>query len=79
MRRACDHRLRLALHHAAGVAIQHVSPWYRIYHRIRLRGGSHARALRQVGDRLLKVLTTMLHNRTLFDLGRLNGVTPTLG
>lgn len=79
MRRACDHRLRLALHHAAGVAIQHVSPWYRIYHRIRLRGGSHARALRQVGDRLLKVLTTMLHNRTLFDLGRLNGVTSTLG
>jgi len=72
MRRACDHRLRKALHHAAGVAVLHVSPWHLIYSRIRAKGGSHARALRQVADRMLYVLTTMLQNRTLFDIQRLN-------
>lgn len=72
MRRACDYRLRRALHHAAGVAVLHVTPWHNIYVRIRAKGGSHARALRQVADRMLFVLTTMLQNRTLFDIQRLN-------
>jgi transposase len=72
MRRACDHRLRKALHHAAGVAVMHVTPWHHIYSRIRGKGGSHARALRQVADRMLYVLTTMLQERTLFDIQRMN-------
>ncbi len=72
MRRACNYRLRDALHHAAGVAIQHVEPWKKIYHRIRSQGGSHARAVRQIADKMLKVLCVMLRERTLFDIHRLN-------
>jgi len=73
MRRACNYRLRRALHYAAGVAILHVGRWREIYHRIRSRGGSHARALRQIGDKMLKVLVVMLRNRSLFDITRFDG------
>ena len=77
MRRACNFRLRYALHHAAGVALRHVEPWKKIYHRIRSQGGSHARAVRQIADKMLNVLCVMLKTRTRFDINRLNRVAAT--
>jgi len=68
MRRACARRLRNAMHYAANVAVQQVPAWGSLYARIRSRGGSHSRALRQVADKMLKVLTAMIRTGTMFDL-----------
>lgn len=67
MRRACSRRLRQALHHCAGNAIQHEERWRRIYDRLKQQGASHGRALRGVGDRILGVLVALLKAGTLFD------------
>jgi transposase len=67
MRQACNPRLRNALFHWARVSVQ-VDPHCRAhYDRLRQRGHSHARALRGVGDRCLRVLIALLHARTLYD------------
>lgn len=66
MRRACNGRLRDALFHWASNAIR-LDPSTRAhYDRLRQRHG-HARAIRGVVDRLLRVLVAMLTTRTLYD------------
>ena len=68
-RLAAHNRLRDAVYHWAGVAIQHDAVSKAKYAALRARGHRHARALRSVADRLLKVACVMLTNRTLFDPG----------
>lgn len=67
MRRACKGRLRYAVFHWARVNIQRDARSRAHYDQLRARGASHGRALRQVGDGLLKMLTVMLQTRTLYD------------
>lgn len=66
-RHACNTRLRTALYHWARVAMQHDSLSARRYKELRARGHSHARALRGLGDRLLKLLCVLLERQTPFD------------
>ena len=68
-RLAAHNRLQHAVYHWASVAIQHDAVSKSKYAALRARGHRHARALRGVADRLLKVACTMLENRTLFDPG----------
>lgn len=65
-RHACNRRLANALHHWARVNVQ-VDPYNKNYYqRLRARGHSHGRALRTVGDRLLRVLVTLLKNQETY-------------
>jgi transposase len=66
MRRACNPRLRQAVYHWARVASQCDPLSKARYASLRARGHSHGRALRSVGDRLLKVAIVMLTARTEF-------------
>jgi transposase len=66
-RHACNNRLRTAVYHWARVAMQHDPVSARQYQDLRRRGHGHARALRGVGDRLLKLLCTLLERQTLYD------------
>ena len=59
--------LRQAIYHWARTAVQHEPCQQSKIHRSRTRGHRHARALRCVADRLLKVTCTMLKNQQLFD------------
>jgi transposase len=70
MRRACNLRLRNALHHWASVAIQTDAHMRAIYQRMRQAGKSYARALRGLGDHLLRVLIGALSSQTLYDPSR---------
>jgi transposase len=70
MRHACNPRLRNALHYWSQVSVQHDQPSREHYHRLRARGHSHARALRGVADRLLRVLVSMLATGTPYDESR---------
>lgn len=67
MRRACNPRVRQALYHWARVASQHDPTSKQRYAALRGRGHSHGRALRTVGDRLLKVACAMLDSQKLFE------------
>lgn len=68
MRRACSERLRNAVHHWANVAMQ-VDPRTRAhYAKLRAKGHTHGRALRGLGDRLLKMLIAILESRRAFDM-----------
>jgi hypothetical protein len=70
MRQACNHRLRQALYHWSRVSTQ-VDPLSQAhYAALRRRGHSHARALRGVSDRLLRVLIAMLRTGTLYDASK---------
>jgi transposase len=66
-RYACHRRLANAVFHWARVAIQHDPISRAKYAALRARGHGHARALRSVAHRLLKVLCAMLKNRTTFN------------
>jgi transposase len=70
MRYACNDRLREAAYHWARTGLQtdHASKAY--YTALRGRGHSHARALRSVADRLLRVLMALLRDRQVFDAAR---------
>lgn len=71
-RHACNPRLANALYHAARVHSQ-CDPAARIlYVALRNKGHTHGRALRTIGDRLLRILTAMLRTRTLYDGARFN-------
>ena len=70
MRYACKHRLREALYHWARVSIQHDAPARAYYEALRGRGHQHARALRSVADRWLRILVAMLNTGTLYDATR---------
>jgi len=65
-RLAAHNRLRNAVYHWAGSAIQHDAVSKAKYAALRARGHCHARALRSVADRLLAVACAMLENQTLF-------------
>lgn len=69
MRKACNDRLRNALYHWARVATQLDPAARRRYVSFRKRGHSHGRALRGVGDWLLRVTCAMLRDGTLYDAG----------
>ena len=70
MRRACNHRFRDALFHAANVHLQHDPRARLTYHQLRQRNHTHARALRGVADRLLELLCVLLTHQTLYDPAR---------
>jgi transposase len=70
MRYACKRRLRQALYHWSRTSIQNDAAARTYYDGLRDRGHSHARALRSVGDRWLRILIAMLKTRTLYDASR---------
>jgi Transposase IS116/IS110/IS902 family len=70
MRRGCNPRLRHALSHMARVALQRDAHCNRVYTALRAKGQRHGQALRNVGDRLLRILMAMLRHRTCYDASR---------
>ena len=70
MRRACNGRLRNAIHHYAMSSVQNDDRTKLHYAALRAKGHSHGRAIRGVADRLLNVLIAMLKQGTLFDPGK---------
>jgi len=70
MRYACKRRLRQALYHWSRTSIQRDAVARAYYDGLRARGHSHARALRSVADRWLRILIAMLKTRTLYDASR---------
>ena len=67
MRRACNSRLRDAMHHWAHNAARHDPHARAHYASLRSRGHKHARALRSVASRLLEVLLAMLRSGQQYD------------
>lgn len=67
MRRACNRRLEQALFHAANVHMQKDPRARQTYARLRHRGASHARALRGVADRLLKLTCVLVRRQELYN------------
>ncbi len=74
MRYACKPRLRCALYHWARISIQHDPASRAYYDGLRQRGHAHARALRSVADRWLRILVAMLKTHTLYDPSRFTTV-----
>ena len=70
MRYACKQRLRAALYHWARTSIQRDAAARTYYDALRARGHGHARALRSVADRWLRILVAMLKTGTLYDPSR---------
>jgi transposase len=70
MRYACRHRLRQALYHWARTSVQQDAAARVYYDALRARGHHHARALRSVADRWLRILMAMLKTGTLYDPSR---------
>jgi transposase len=70
MRYACNSRLRQALYHWTRNSIQLDVSARRYYQHLRAKGHGHARALRSLADRWLRILVAMLHHRTLYDASR---------
>ena len=67
MRHACSHRLRWAMHHWARAAIPLAPHVREHYASLRARGHTHGRALRGVGDRLLRIATAVLKSGDPYD------------
>lgn len=70
MRYACNGRLRDGLYHWGRVSVQRDPASRQHYRQLRARGHSHARALRGVIDRLLRMLMAMLRTQTTYDPSR---------
>jgi len=70
MRRARRAQLCEALYHWARVAVQREPRARAHYQRLRQRGHRHGRALRGVGDRLLRALVAALRDGQLYDPAR---------
>lgn len=70
MRYACKHRLRQALYHWARTSLQHDGAARTYYDALRKRGHGHARALRSVADRWLRILVAMLKTGKLYEVSR---------
>jgi transposase len=66
-RYACNQRLRNATYYWAQSAVRFDTISRAKYDALRAKGHGHARALRSVTDRLLKVACAMLNSGTLFD------------
>lgn len=62
-RRACQRRMQHALYHWARISVQHDELSRAKYKALRVRGCTHGRALRAVGDRLLNVACAMLREQ----------------
>jgi transposase len=73
MRRGCNPRLRHALYHMARVAMQRDAHFNSVYTTLRAKGQRHGQALRNIGDRLLRMLVAMLRHRTCYDANRIPG------
>jgi transposase len=71
MRLGCNPRLRQALYHMARVAMQREAHFSRVYAALRAKGQRHGQALRNIGDRLLRILMAMLRDRTCYDASRI--------
>ena len=71
MRRGCNPRLRQALYHMGRVAMQRDAYFSRVYVALRAKGQRHGQALRNIGDRLLRILMAMLRDRTYYDASRI--------
>jgi transposase len=67
MRYACNRYLREAAYHWGRTAVQQDPPTRTYYQSLRHRGHSHARALRSVVDRCLRILFALLNRGQLFD------------
>jgi hypothetical protein len=76
MRYSCNGRLRNAFFYWAQGAIARDEACKSYYAGLRQRGHKHARALRSVADRLLRILFAMLESRTLYDPTRANRLSP---
>ena len=74
-RYACSGRLRQAMYHWARSSIQHDAGARRYYDQLRARGHHHARALRSVADRWLRILIAMLHTGELYQPDRFSAPT----
>src|SRR5215468_8110739 len=71
MRRGCNLRLRHALYHMARVAMQRDAHFSSVYAALRAKGQRHGQALRNIGDRLLRILMAMLRHRTCYEASRM--------
>jgi transposase len=71
MRHGCNPRLRHALYHMARVAMQRDAHFSSVYAALRAKGQRHGQALRNIGDRLLRILMAMLRHRTCYDASRI--------
>src|SRR5499427_6513981 len=71
MRHGCNPRLRHALYHMARVAMQRDAHCSSVYAALRAKGQRHGQALRNIGDRLLRILMAMLRHRTCYDASRM--------
>jgi transposase len=71
MRHGCNPRLRHALYHMARVAMQRDAHFSGVYAALRAKGQRHGQALRNIGDRLLRILMAMLRHRTCYDASRI--------
>ena len=71
MRRACNPRWRHALYHMARVAMQRDTHFSSVYAALRAKGQHHGQALRNIADRLLRILMAMLRHRTGYDASRI--------
>src|SRR5215216_2375129 len=71
MRRGCNPRLRHARYHMARVAMQREAHFSSVYAALRAKGQRHGQALRNIGDRLLRILMAMLRHRTCYDASRM--------
>ena len=70
MRRGCNPRLRNALYHMARCAMQCDSYFGEVYAALRAKGQRHGQALRNLANRLLRILMAMLRDRTCYDASR---------
>ena len=68
MRRSCSGRLRNAFFNWARVASQRDIACRAKYRELRERGHTHARALRTIADRLLRILIAMLKSNTTYQV-----------
>ena len=73
MRRGCHRRWRHALSHMARVAMQREAHCASVYEALRAKGQRHGQALRNLADRLLRLLMAMLRERTRYDASRIHG------
>jgi transposase len=66
MRKACNERLRTAVHWWAGCAIVHDPKAKTLYQSQKARGHSHGRSIRAVADRLLRDLVVCLSKQEVY-------------
>jgi hypothetical protein len=71
MRHGCNPRVRHALYHMARVVMQHDVHFSSVYAALRAKGQRHGQALRNIGDRLLRILMAMLRHGTAYDASRI--------